>query len=70
MNYCVKDAKVAFKVRVELPGGITSETEENGMLQDSQWVYDCAGNDLALRYVGPMPLPEGIEPRWQMTRMP
>lgn len=70
MNYCAKEATIAYKVRVELPGGFTNETEENGMLQDTLWTYSCSGDELLLRYTGPAILPDGIEPRWQLTRMP
>lgn len=70
MNYCAKETSLAFNIRVELPTGMVNETEEQGMLADSLWTYSCAGNDLALRYVGPNILPDGVEPRWQLTRAP
>ena len=70
MNYCAKEASIGFKIRVELPSGYTNETEQEGMLEDSLWTYNCSGNDLLLRYVGPVTLPDGVEPRWQLTRMP
>lgn len=70
MNYCAKETSLAFNIRVELPTGLVSESEEQGLLSDSIWSYTCAGNDLALRYVGPNTLPDGIEPRWKLTRAP
>ncbi len=70
MNYCAKEASIGFKIRVELPNGYTNETEQDGMLEDSLWTYNCSGNDLLLRYTGPLSLPEGVEPRWQLTRIP
>jgi hypothetical protein len=70
MNYCAKETSLAFNIRVELPTGLVNESEEQGLLSDSVWSYSCAGNDLALRYVGPNTLPDGIEPRWQLTRAP
>ena len=70
MNYCAKQASIGFKIRVELPNGYTHESEQDGMLEDSIWTYSCSGNELLLRYTGPNVLPDGVAPRWQLTRMP
>ncbi|MFT3811044.1 MAG: hypothetical protein QM698_14080 [Micropepsaceae bacterium] len=70
MNYCAKQASIGFRIRVELPNGYTHESEQDGMLEDSIWTYSCSGDELLLRYTGPNVLPDGVAPRWQLTRMP
>ncbi len=70
MNYCAKSATISFKIRVELPNGYTNESEQEGMLQDSIWTYSCSGNELLLRYTGPNVLPDDVQPRWELHRIP